>query len=78
MIQQFGRGIAGIIGFKSALEAYIAAVYPAGPEPIIKHLIRSTAIFCFLILDKNTFLKRLRKKVSHSIYKSLSTVKIYN
>jgi hypothetical protein len=23
------------IGFKFALEAYIAAVYPAGPEPII-------------------------------------------
>ena len=28
-------------GYKSALDAYIAAVYPAGPEPIIKHLIFS-------------------------------------
>jgi hypothetical protein len=26
-----------ITGFKSAREAYIAAVYPAGPEPMIRH-----------------------------------------
>jgi hypothetical protein len=34
-----------ITGFKFALDAYIAAVYPAGPEPIIKHFTFSVIIF---------------------------------
>ena len=36
-------------GFKSALEAYIAAVYPAGPDPIINVLIISVDIESKLI-----------------------------
>jgi hypothetical protein len=32
-----------ITGFIFARAAYIAAVYPAGPEPIIKHLICSAS-----------------------------------
>jgi hypothetical protein len=40
-------------GFKLALDAYIAAVYPAGPDPIIKHLTLSIA---FSVDIDNSFL----------------------
>jgi hypothetical protein len=39
-----------------ALEAYIAAVYPAGPEPIIRHFVFS------IVVDINYFLKKGKGK----------------
>jgi hypothetical protein len=38
-----------------ALEAYIAAVYPAGPEPIIRHFVFS------IVVDINYFIKERQR-----------------
>jgi hypothetical protein len=51
----------------SALAAYIAAVYPAGPDPMIKHFILS---ICSDI-DKNFWNTKIRFKSGYRIRKQL-------